>query len=538
MNETKYKELLIAAQRKSFLEFLLQNNIVNERNHKIEFKDHYFLFDVCDDWTPVQAVRKAAQIGWSTLIILKALYAANYRGYNVIYTLPTQSDVDLFVSEKVNSMIRSNPVLSAMVPDKDTIIQKKVGERFIYYRGTITEKEALMLSSDLNVHDEVDRSDLKTVEQYESRLGFSKYKGKWHFSNPSFPNVGVDVYYNASDQKHWFIKCPHCNHLQYLSFPENISFEDKCFICSKCKRVLSDADRRKGQWVKKWRGREVSGYWISQLMCPWISASEIIKQYEEKEPDFFYNFVLGLPYQSASITVDADIIYKNIVEKESSKTNVIIGVDVGKFKNVVVGTPSGIFKVYKTSDWDDIERDLVLYDAIMVVDGMPDITKPRELMNKYKGRVFINFYKEKSFKQKPFEFKKDEQYGVIQSDRNRVIEKALDDHIKGKIKYHLRADQLDEYVDNFTCNYKVVTEDRRGNPVVRWEHSRADHYFHAYIYYSIGRAKMLSGEGVTMRDSAYQFRGKESFYVGKDNQIPAVDISEHIGKPKKDWRYN
>jgi len=41
----------------------------------------------------------------------------------------------------------------------------------------------------------------------------------------------------------------------------------------------------------------------------------------------------------------------------------------------------------------DIENFLLKYpNSILVMDAMPDITAPRELANKYPGRVFLCFY--------------------------------------------------------------------------------------------------------------------------------------------------
>jgi hypothetical protein len=72
----------------------------------------------------------------------------------------------------------------------------------MYFRGTKTERAALAVSSDLNIHDEEDRSDQQVIAQYSSRLQHSDYKWEWHFSNPSVKGNGVDRYWEISDQKH------------------------------------------------------------------------------------------------------------------------------------------------------------------------------------------------------------------------------------------------------------------------------------------------------------------------------------------------
>src|SRR3990167_8653482 len=253
------------AQRQSCYAWTILNEIRNEKGILLEFNNHAFLKDIYDDWTPVQVVRKASQIGFSVTKILKSLWGGKYKNYNQIYTLPTLSDVGQFVPSKINALISQNPILQNWTQDKDTILQKKIGNSFIYYRGTFAKgvqgKEmesaaGIMFSSDLNIHDEADRSSQEILEQYESRLEASDYKGKWYFSNPTSPNTLSQQLYEKSDQKHWFVKCSHCNHWQYLDYWKNV--KDYKFVCEKCGREITDEIRRNGRWVKKYQNRDVS----------------------------------------------------------------------------------------------------------------------------------------------------------------------------------------------------------------------------------------------------------------------------------------
>ena len=356
--------------RESTLLWTVHNSFKTERGDLFEFKDHRFLKDIFDDWTPEQTCRKSSQIGFSNMVIVKAMHAAKYRGYNVIYTLPTTSDMSQFVSSKVNAILGHNPLLSELTRDKDSIVQKKVGDAYIYYRGTFsqkTEKEkseshvGIMLSSDLNIHDESDRSDQTILEQYESRLDASKYKGLWYFSNPTNPFTHSQKKWAISDQKHWFIKCSHCNHWQYLDFFKNI--KNGKYVCQKCHKELTDDDRRGGQWVRKYKGKSVSGYWINHLMCPWIPASKIEDQAKTKTKQFLYNFVLGLPYIGSDVVVDKTVILRAIERVENTKEYNCIGVDQGLKKHYAIGNKEGIFKVGVVDDWADIEFLMKKYDV-------------------------------------------------------------------------------------------------------------------------------------------------------------------------------
>jgi len=181
--------------------WLIKEKIKNEKGDRIDFVMHPFLFDIYRDQSQNLTVMKAAQIGFSTTAIIKSLWLANVRKMDMIYTLPSYSDVHDFVTSKINRIIDQNPIFKEWTRDKDTIEQKRVGESVIHYRGTWSERAALMISSDLNIHDEVDRSNLKVVDQYYSRLQHSKYHWQWLFSNPSVPEVGVHKLWMRSNQK-------------------------------------------------------------------------------------------------------------------------------------------------------------------------------------------------------------------------------------------------------------------------------------------------------------------------------------------------
>jgi ssDNA-binding Zn-finger/Zn-ribbon topoisomerase 1 len=348
------------------------------------------------------------------------------------------------------------------------------------------------------------------------------------------PGYGVDKYWNQSDQKHWFIKCSNCNYEQFMDWEKNVDRELGQYVCQKCHKVLTDENRRVGRWVKKWSDKEISGYWINQMMVSWLSCKELLNTEANKDKQYFNNFILGIPYRGSDIVVNRDLILRNITQWRSTKTDVAIGVDVGMTKHVVVGTPYGIFQIFKTNSWEEIENVFLKYDATMVIDALPDLTEPRRLMEKYKGRVFLNFYKADAFKKEIFTYQKEKQYGYIRTDRTRMIQRAIDDLTAGDIKFHLRPEELGEYIEHWESLSRLQEEDKLHNPVIRWESATGvDHFVHATVYYLIasGRAGV---EGAVFKERTRKL-GRESYFVDENGRIPAMRIEED--KPKKDWRY-
>lgn len=485
---------------RSCLLWTIENKIVNEKGIELEFGKHRFLADIYDDMSPIQVVRKASQIGFSTMEIIKSCWAMRYHDWNLIYTLPTFGDVGQFVPSKVNPIINNNALLARWTKDKDTILQKKVGKSFIYYRGTVSGKSekqkseggvGIMFTSDLNVHDECDRSDQSTLEQYESRLEASEFKGRWYFSNPTTPHTLSQKLYEKSDQKHWFIKCEHCNHWQYLDFWKNI--QENRYICSKCGMGISDEARGRGKWVKKYRDREVSGYWISHLMCPWISAAEIVEKEQTRSKSFFYNFVLGLPYIGSDVFVDRDMILRNISDDLNFKQGNVMGVDQGLKKHFVIGNRQGIFKVGVCDNWKTIEDFIKLYDIeCCVIDALPDLTEPRKLRDKYPGRIWLNYFK-KEVKKADF-ISWDMNTHTVYCDRTKIIQQTIDMLAERALRFNLKPEDLGEYISHWKALYKITETDDLGLERDVWEATGADHFVFATVYLVVALEKSGGGQ--------------------------------------------
>lgn len=470
--------------------------IKNEQGHKLDFSEHSFLWDIYSDMSPHQAIMKAAQIGFSTTAIIKSLWLAHTKKLDMIYTLPTYGDVHDFVTSKVNRIIEQNPILQEWTHDKDTIEQKKVGDSIIYYRGTWSERAALMISSDLNVHDEVDRSNLKVVDQYYSRLQHSKYHWQWLFSNPSVPEVGVHKLWSRSDQKHWFITCDKCGKKQYLVMENIFQKEDKnyYFGCNTCKAELN---RNKGEWIARWPNiKNVSGYWISLLMAPWVSANTIKELERTKPADYFANFVLGIPYTGSGNIVTKDVIMRNLTSDINTQDGrIVIGVDPGSDIRYVCGNEKGLFYYGETkNNYAELEALLRRWPkAIMVVDSGGDLIASRELRAKYPNRVFLAYYRQDRKSEDIFSWNDDECSVVI--DRNKTIQLVIDELTDRRIPIYGNETDWYDYWVHWSHIYRVSEEDTLGQIKNKWMRSDRDDWVHATVYWRAGMDRFMSGQG-------------------------------------------
>ncbi len=490
--------------------WVIKHQIKNEVGFPIEFKKRKFLFQMYNDLSPFQVVLKPPQIGATVMFTVKSMYVAKKLRRQIIYTLPAQSDVQDMVGGSINRIIAQNPVLMSWVKDHDTVEQKTVGDSMIFYRGTFTAKQAMMVPSGLNIHDEVDASDPQIITQYENRLQAQEDGGwRWYFSHPSLKGHGVDVYWEKSDKKEWFITCDGCKEDQILTWPDSISVETNAYVCKKCGRQLPDSERINGKWRATGEGA-FSGYHVSQLMLYNKSAAQIIQAYQDplKDKQYFYNYVLGLPYIGSEDRIEPSVVLRNCVDVVNPQEGVtVIGGDTGHGIHYVLMNRDGVF-YYDHATTITASKDP--YDAIKallnrfprsraVFDQGGDLIGVRKLQAEFPGRVFLVFYRKDRKKTDLVQWGEGDDYGTVIVDRNRmmtlVVEQLRD---TGRVRLNGTAEEWKEFADMFGNMYreKVETKEVPGKddktlygPEYVWKRNGADHYCHALLYAIVGLQK-------------------------------------------------
>ena len=482
--------------------FIQKYSIKNEAGLPIEFEQRSFLWAVYNDMSPLQVVLKAPQIGLTVLMIIKSLYVAMKQKKDIIYTLPTQGDVNDMAGGKINRIIAQNPILRTWVKDHDTVEQKSVGENIIHYRGSFTTKSAMMVSSDLNIHDELDASDQSVIEQYETRLQAKKDGWRWYFSHPSVTDFGVDKYWQQSDQKHWFITCPSCKKEQFLSWPDSIDQDKRIFICKVCKSELSDEARSKGRWIarygKTWQQengieKPFSGYWISQLMCPWISADKILKDFSEKSADYFYNYVLGLPYSGGDSKLTQQHLFQNLTNTPNAaedKERVVIGIDTGLKLDFVVGNQRlGLFYHGEANSYNDLDQLMKRWPrAIAVMDAGGDLIGSRQFYERWSGRVFLCYFTGEKKDNEISSWGEGEKFGQASVDRERGIQWVVDEFRTKKIPLQGSESDWYEYWLDWSnlSRIKIFDPKTKVQKGIKWVRGGRDHRALATVLWRIG----------------------------------------------------
>lgn len=488
-------EEIATLQASSALAWAMLNRFKTENQQELEFKKHRYLIDIMTDEAPNITLKKSAQCGGSVAFILKAAHTCRFRRENVIYVLPTQNIVKDFVQPKVDPLIAANPALSGAVT-KDSVSLKQIGDRFLYFKGSSSEREAIAISGDTLILDELDRMiDMQVVNTYDSRLQASKNPRRWRLSNPSGVGYGIDQLFNDGTGHHWFVKCSYCAHEWYLDFePDNsgchyIDIESATYRCGKCDRPLTDADRQNGRWVAKYPDREAHSYWLSQLMVPYVSAARILEQQAESNPQFFHNFVLGKAYTPTDLVVNRETILRACAPSRIAPTQIALGVDqkAGELHWVALA-PEGLFAHGTCASWEEIEHIKLTFQATVVCDMMPYPTMPKHYAEKYDDWYLCLFKESKTLDLLSWKG------SMVYADRTRLLDTVAAEITEAKLIFRERPSALEDYIRDWQNLYRTTVEEDDGRQKSTWlkkANCESDYPF-ATAYARIGLSRLLT----------------------------------------------
>jgi hypothetical protein len=509
--------------------WILDNQFVTEKNHPVEFVQHRWAIDYLNDDHHHKVAPKAAQAGMTFLEFLDDIHLVGKKGLEVAHSFHTDAILQKIVRPKLNPLIANNPAIKEMLTT-DSEGLKGFNNSFLHIIGANSEGNAISFSADVLKIDEKDRSNLSVVEMLESRLKASNVRYIREFSNPSAIGTGVDASWRRSNQFHWVVKCEACGHRAYIDWERNdaigmrthyVEREKRIFACGKCDHELSNAERIRGEWVARFPTRdEVHGYWISQLMCPWISAADIVADYDTKSIEYFYNFVLGKAYTPSDLVVNREAILRACVPSIIPRVQVALGVDQKASEmEWVAGTARGVFAYGRAKSWEEIEHLKLMWNATVVADAMPYTTGPKQLAEKYSD-VFMCYFKDTKGLD-VIEWKG----SVVYADRTRLLDIVAKEIVEAKLLFRMRPNELEEYIADWQNIYRTTIEEPDGRVKSQWlkmENKESDFSF-ATAYMRIALSRILGGSEMSMIEPTAESTAPVTDEVREDGLYTTVN---------------
>ncbi len=481
------------------------------------------LADIYRDRHPEVVITKAAQVFVSELCINLAFWCADTRAGgrgNVLYVFPSKEHIGDFSRARVDKAIEESAYLTERVRPKqglapygkaaDNVGLKRLGDAYLYFRGSQAESGLISVDADLVIYDEVDRLRDGTLALGAKRLGSSLLGWQRYASTPKYPETGVDALWLASDRREWMVRCEACGERQPILFPDNLR-EDGATVCASCRRPMDRLGT--GEWVAASPGADLHGYHMTKLVSPRADVAAIAKtgyaiaRRDVTDPSAiqeFYNQDLGLPHapEGGQLSrANLEACKEDYSLDEWAPVGCTMGVDIGAKLHVRINAPGPNGKqraayIGTVNAFTDLDRLMRQYDVTScVVDAAPEGHSARAFQGRFPGRVYLCNYPSTATWSHEKAFVVNEAEHTVSAHRTLTLDATFARIRERALELPREVMAIAGYVEQMTAPVRVVEKDGAGNLVAKYvEGGRADHYAHAENYSTI--AEGVSGPGL------------------------------------------
>ena len=369
---------------------------------------------LCDPLVTEVVCMKSAQIGWSEILNNIVGYFIDLDPKPMMFVVPRENDAKDYGRKRIAPMINACPALKEKVREAkarkggNTLQLKEFPGGFLKLTGA---NSGAGLRSDpvpIVLFDEVDAyPDDVNGEGDPIEIGTRRtdqypdckiLKG----STPGKPKGSsrIEQDWERSDQRRFYVPCPHCGHLQPLWWTDPKTKEHRLvwdvdadgqvikssvrYVCSKCKKGIQEKHKQQmldgGRWIAQHPGRPVVGFSINALYSPWKEnwhtlAQEWVDAQENREAlKAFINLRLGETWEELGETQDKDSLKERLepypAEVPGSVACLTMAVDVqdNRLECAVKGWAPGeesyliAYEVFwgdpstDTGVWEDVEE--------------------------------------------------------------------------------------------------------------------------------------------------------------------------------------
>jgi hypothetical protein len=482
------------------------------------YEKHEYLRDVYRDNHPFTVDMKSTQMCLTTRAMLRVVYNARFRNLRgILYLFPSRTDVSDFSKGRIDPLVEENSdTIGQWIQDTNATNIKRIWNAFLYLRGMKSRVGLKSVPADFIVYDELDEAPQNAVDMADERMSHSVFKEKAMLSNPTLPDYGIHKHFLLSDQKYWLLKCKKCNEYTdvvgtFPTSPEKGSgplVEHRGKIILLCQHCRDNAlDPAVGQWVaKKPNVKERSGRQFSQLYSqinplPRPENPKPETRLEEIDRIFrttsnlkdFYNLKIGIPYIEAENRLSIEEVLdlcgdEGIASSETAPC--FMGVDQGKGLHVVIGKDKESkdgqiihLEVYK--DWSELDGLMKNFNVTRcVVDAQPEMRNARAFAERFKGRVFLNFYRE----HQKGHYKWDEGDLTVTCNRTESLDASHNEIKFERIILPRKSSIVQTFAEHLHNIGKKLEEDEEtGSKHYIYVKLGEDHFRHAYNYECMAR---------------------------------------------------
>ena len=332
------------------------------------------IMDACSDPTVREVVVMCGtQSGKSEAILNTIGYHMHHDPCPILVMQPTVDMAQAFSKDRITAgLIKPTPALRGLVNDSRAKDANNTTLHKVFPGGALSlvgaNSPSSLASRPIRVVlcDEVDRYPPSAGEEGDP-ISLAKRRAAtfWNkkiiqVSTPTNKGASrIEAAYEESDQRKFYVPCPHCGHSQLLLWAQ-VQWQDSNpktarYYCVECGTGWSEAERHlavsRGEWIASKPFNAVAGFWFNALYSPWVDLVDTVEEFlaVRKDPmrlKTFVNTIWAETWEDEGDGVDDYAVAKRKEEYTGIPEEVVVltaGVDVqdDRLEVEVVGWGAG-----------------------------------------------------------------------------------------------------------------------------------------------------------------------------------------------------
>lgn len=273
---------------------------------------------------------KSAQVGWTEILNNVIGFHVDQDASPILLLQPTLEMAEAWSKDRLAPMIRDTPCLRDRIADPkardsgNTLLHKRFNGGHLSIVGANSPSGLASRPIRVLLCDEVDRFPVSAgAEGDPIDLARKRTTTFWNRkilmgSTPTIKGASrIESAFEQSDQRYYFVPCPHCGEFQRLIWSQ-VRWDDgkpetAHYVCASCGVLLTDLDKPAMLRAGEWRGSEpfngIAGFHVSELYSPWSTFPEMAAAFTraKKLPETlktWINTALGETWEETGSTVE------------------------------------------------------------------------------------------------------------------------------------------------------------------------------------------------------------------------------------------
>jgi len=241
-------------------------------------------------------VQKSAQVGWTEILNNVIGFHVDQDPAPMLLVQPTLEMAEAWAKDRFAPMLRDTPALHGKIADPkardsgNTLLHKSFTGGRLTVAGANSPAGLASRPIRIVLFDEVDRFPTSAgTEGDPISLGIKRTRTFWNRkvlagSTPTVKGSSrIEVGFEQSDQRYYFVPCTHCGEFQRLVWSQ-VRWPDgephrAAYVCQHCGVELTDQDKPAmlagGEWRSSKPFNGTAGFHVSELYSPWSSWADM-----------------------------------------------------------------------------------------------------------------------------------------------------------------------------------------------------------------------------------------------------------------------